>query len=408
MANGDGPKTVVDWIRYLHNAAQEPQDSPHYAEARQAMADALRHINALNVAATQAEAQPDISKAPAINRTMLAAGAGLEHGLSLGTGEPIAGVLSLIQGKGFRAGAQKYREGLSAIEEQAPLTSATAETAGLFGLPGGTIGPGISAIKAGVPLTLAQGAGLAARGAASGAIPAAVAGFSAGGEDPGDIGARVEAAKRSAVIGAILGGLVTGGVAKIQRGHVERVADLTNKGVQRELAASRLAESRARLARMQPQAPPAGVTAEEAAVAKALGIPVDQVRGRVGFPEPAPSASLPDPLESPTFMRRNTPVPAAPEGLLQPSVPTQRAHQMPDIGTGKVMPYYSRGGKVEQAFAPYPVSSAPAGPTPAALAQFKMLMQMSDAELAQVEGLFPPEVIQQIRALKAQQGLLTP
>src|SRR6266550_2854545 len=190
IAVDSGPQTVTDWIQYLHAPAQEPQDSPHYAESRQEMAKALRHINALQVAATEAEAQPDLSKVPAANRALLAAGAGLEHGMSLGTGEPIAGLLSLIQGKGFREGAQRYREGLSAIEEQAPLTAATAETAGLFALPTGQAAGPLAAMKAGIPLTIGQMARIPLQGAATGTVAGGIGGFSAGGEDPGDIPAR--------------------------------------------------------------------------------------------------------------------------------------------------------------------------------------------------------------------------
>ena len=291
-----GPETIADWIQYLHAAAQEPKNSPHYAESRQAMAQAIRHIYALNVAATQGEANQVEKPAGPLG----AAGVGLMHGLSLGAGEPIAGAISAIAGKGFGAGAGRYREGLGNVEAQYPNTTAASEIAGMFALPAGSVGTGVQAIKAGMPLTAAQIAGLAARGAASGAVPAAVAGFSAGGEDPGDIPGRLDAAKRSAIVGAILGALVTGGAAKVQRGHVERVADLANKGNQRALTASRLAESQARLARMQgPTLPtiPIGETPEGlAARARWSG------RGLLN-PEAPPAL---------------TPMPGAPKGLLGP------------------------------------------------------------------------------------------
>ena len=306
-----GPETIADWIQYLHAAAQEPKGSPHYAESRQAMASALRHINALQVAQTQQEAnQPEHYIPP-----LRAAGLGLMHGLGLGTGEPIAGALSALTGGSFRQGAQGYREGMSNIEEQSPNTAAASEIAGMFALPAGSVGTGVSAIKAGVPLTVAQMAGLAARGAASGAVPAAVAGFSAGGEDPGDIPARLDAAKRSAIVGAILGALVTGGAAKVQRGHVERVADLTNKGNQRALTASRLAESQARLARMKgPTLPstPIGETPEGlAARARWSG-------GGLLSPEAPPAL---------------TPIPGQPRGLLGPEgiSPAPRASYPPTL-----------------------------------------------------------------------------
>jgi len=312
-----GPQTVTDWIQYLHAAAQEPRDSPHYVESRQEMAKALRHINALQVAQTQTEAN-QIEKPVTLPQ---AAGVGLMQGLSLGSGEPIAGAISALTGKGFRAGAARYREGLGNVQAQYPTTTAASELAGMLALPGGRIGQGVgAAVKAGVPLTVGRGVGLLAQGAASGAIPGAIAGFSAGGEDPGDLAARLQGAKHGAEIGGLLAGLTTAGAARLQRAHVERAADLTNRGNQRALISSRLAESRARLARAQPAPLPAGGTPEEMAVAKALGIPLEQVRGRVGTRPPVSAPVL-------------TPIPGYPRGLLGPEgiSPPAKASYAPSI-----------------------------------------------------------------------------
>ena len=105
-------------------------------------------------------------------------------------------------------------------------------------------------------------------------------------------------------------------------------------------------------------------------------------------------------LNKPTFARRGGTV----EQTTSPISGNRHitAKTLPDVGRGQTLPYYPRGGRVEQAFGPYPVSSAPAGPSPQALSQFKLLMGMTDQELASVEGIFPKEVIQQVRAFRAQ------
>ena len=371
MSNGDGPKTVTDWIRYLHNAAQEPKDSPHYAASREAMAVALRHINALNVAGNE----QDINQVNRVNPALATAGA-LIHGLSLGTGEPLAGLRSLKEGGTFREGAQQYRDALNAMEASAPNATATAELAGNVALPAGTIGSGLNAIRAGVPLSLAQGGKLLAQGAASGAVPAGIAGFSAGGEDPGDIGARLEAAKRSAVVGAILGTLATGAGARFARRHVERVADIANEGNYRALTASRLAESQARLARMQPPELPPGVTADEAAVAKALNLPIEQVQGRVGTPTASPQAAMP-------------PHYSAIQSLIgQPAVSGR-----PDLGL------FAEPGPYQLAGPPLRTAS-PSVPTGMADQQIQALLALPDNMFEAASALFPPEVIAKARALR--------
>jgi len=245
--NGDGPKTLQDWIQYLHNAATYPKDSPDYAEARRAIGHALLHINALHVGQNMQEA----NQAEHVG-TLPAVGAALAHGLSLGTGEPLSGLASAIQGKGFASGAQAYREGLGNVEASHPYLAPTAELAGNVALPAGVVGSTVgNTIKAGVPLTLGQGAGLLGRGAIAQAVPAAVAGFSAGGEDPGDFAARGNAAVKNAALAALLSPISTLLAARATRAHVEHVADIAQKGNQRALTASRLAESRARLARIE-------------------------------------------------------------------------------------------------------------------------------------------------------------
>ena len=298
----DGPQTLTDWIAYLHAAAATPKTSPDYAEAREAMSQALRHIHALNVAETQAEANQTykpVGAAPA-------AGLALMRGLSLGTGEPIAGLGSMLTGGSFRQGAQGYREGAENLDVQHPTLSPALELTGGLLLPAGTIGQGVTqAVKAGVPLTLAQGAGLLGRGALTGAVTGGVSGFSSGGADPGDVPARLAAGKSGAELGALLGALTAGMGAKLRRGHVERAADLQSKGTARAIQAARLAAYEARAAKAIPQ--PSDLRSQ----LMAAGVHPENVDAQLARQARGPSLvrAAPDPLDVPTYQRRSTPVP---------------------------------------------------------------------------------------------------
>lgn len=327
-----GPETLQDWIQYLHNAAGEPKDSPYYAESRQAVALALRHIHALNTATTQTEANQQALGKPLGGGA--AAGVQLLNDLSFGAGEPLAGFFSMLTGKGFGEGAARYREGLGNVQAQHPNITAWTGLPAPFLLPAGTIGTGTAtAVKAGVPLTVTQGLGLLARGAASGAVPGAISGFSAGGEDPADFAARLHGAKRGAEVGGVLGLLGMGAAMKLARGHVERAADITARGNRRALVASRLEESRMRLAAKKPAPTPEGVTSDEAAVARALGIPVEQVKGRVGRQAVEAAAARERATVSPVAPSLLEPIPGQPRGLFAPAgiSPTPRATYPPTL-----------------------------------------------------------------------------
>ena len=299
----DGPQTLTDWIAYLHAAAATPKTSPDYAEARAAMSQALRHIHALNVAETQAEANQTykpVGAAPA-------AGLALMRGLSLGTGEPIAGLGSMLTGGSFRQGAQNYRAGAENLDIQHPTLSPAFELAGGLLLPAGTIGQGVTqAVKAGVPLTLAQGAGLLGRGALTGAVTGGVSGFSSGGDDPGDIPARLAAGKSGAEMGALLGAITTGLGARLRRGHIERAADLQSKGTARAIQSARLAAYEARAAKAIPQ--PSDLRSQ----LLAAGVHPENVDAQLARQTRGPvlaSRAAPDLLDIPTYQRRSTPVP---------------------------------------------------------------------------------------------------
>lgn len=107
-----------------------------------------------------------------------------------------------------------------------------------------------------------------------------------------------------------------------------------------------------------PEAAPLG-TPEEMAVAKQLGLSLDQVRGRVGTrragllqPSLAPSPKpAPDPLDIPTFMRQTTALrPENPQGLLAPTQAAERIMGKPGhpLWSGEGSPTRSpevRGGE---------------------------------------------------------------
>lgn len=331
----DGPKTLHDWIQYLHAASQAHQANPDDLEAQDAIDFALQRIQRLQTAATAGD-QP--AEPGAVGSTVAA----LAHGASLGTGELAAGVGGAVSGKGFRQGAQDYREALNEIEAAHPNLAAGGELAGMLALPAGTIGRTVAGgVKAGVPLGIRGAASIIGRGAVQGAVPGAIQGFSTGGEDPGDLGARAREGVRGGVIGGLMGGAIAGVGIPLARRHVEREADLADRGAKRTLTQERIQTERARQAALNRSANrgaapvPPGVTAEEVAVAKQLGIPVEQVRGRVGAnalraPEPmmrpTPKAP-PDPLDVPTYLRRRearaatVPAPQVLQRALEPENP---------------------------------------------------------------------------------------
>lgn len=405
------PPPVQDlgyWRDILRNASRIAPNHPDYADARATIPYALaqiEHINRSGNIADWQEAGREREVSP-----LTAAGVNLMHGLSFHAGEPIAGALSAITGGSFREGAERFREGISNVEAQNPTVSAATDLTGGLLLPVGQIGTGVAgAVKAGVPLTMQQGAALLARGAVSGAVPGAISGFSEGGEDPGDVGARVAQGTRGAEIGAALGALGTGAATKLTRAHVERAADLAQQGETRALTSSRLAESKARLARI-PHPPElvghidagpvedigqaladfkAGKISQED-LDTALGFAV-QPREGIPAPETTPSEpATPGPAVGPPSARTTTPDPL--------DVPAFQR-----LGRGKTLPYYPRGGVEEQALPPGP--AAPSGPpshvSPLAPGQLKTLLDLPPEEFEAASGMLSPEMRTQIQALRA-------
>lgn len=227
--NGKPPKTLTEWIDYLHAARAIPPDSPDYGDAQEAVRFALQRIQTLNTIANRtdqaaAEQGKSIGRDP-VSRAKVALGAGLMHSLGAGTGEPIAGLLDAIMGGSFGAGAGRYRQGLENIGNQAPTALPIGEMLGLAGQAAVPIGQGI---EGGTQLARAatQGArgpnmlsrfllGAAHTNVAPGATLGAIQGFSAGGQDPGNLRARLQGGAMGAGMGAA-GQAVFGGLGALR------------------------------------------------------------------------------------------------------------------------------------------------------------------------------------------------
>lgn len=346
--------SLGQWRAVLHKALGAFRANPQDREAAQWAQRALLKINALNVGGNEADANAVHQTSPVASTA-----AGLLHGLSLGTGEVMSGVNTALQGKGFRQGAQSYRENLSDLEASHPTLSAGSEIAGSLALPAAKVGQTVAqGVKAGVPLGIRGALALMGRGGVSAGVPAAVSGFSAGGEDPADFGARVQEAGKQGAIGTALGAITAGAGIPFARRGAERAADLESRGVQRtrqtiglEADRMRLENSRIRnellkrrfaASRNLPEhvaAGPVDDIGQAIADYKAGRISEDDLNTALSFatqepkPEvpadiptqgpkegaPARAASTvthrtPDELDVATFKRRNTPIPGAEGG----------------------------------------------------------------------------------------------
>lgn len=399
------PKTVAEWVRYLHTARAVPKDSPDYGQAQEAVRFALQRIRTLNAEANAQEQAAAEGGKPV--STPAAAGVGLLHGLSLGAGEPLAGALAALipGGQGFREGAAEYRQGLENVGLQHPVATPTGEVGGLAlqslapvgqAIRGGSqAAAAIPAGRAGVLARFFTGAGQA--NVAPAMTMGGIAGFSQGGEDPGDLGTRLQNAAVGAGVGAA-GAAALGGLGAL------RVPRWLN-GVKRTIRQS--------LPKNTPPDVVEGMT--ESGIRAQLrreGYPPEShdrivAAWRAGKTEVPPAPPPPtvrpgetiapiDPLETPTFQRRGTG-----RGL-----PTQ-------MGGPVTVP---RGVGGHSYTGTYPAGTAaglpqgvPSPVNPGAqamqLQQLQMLAQLPNAEFEQVAGLFPKELVDQLRAVRFQFGL---
>ena len=411
MSNGRPPKTVGEWVRYLHIARAVPQDSPDYPQAQEAVRFALQRIRTMNTVAN-AQDQPVEGTGRAVGPGA-AAGVGLMHGLSFGAGEPIAGLLAALVpgGQGFREGAQQYRQGLENVGLDQPIATPAGEMSGLALQSLLPIAQGVQAgtrTAAAIPSVRANmlarfGTGMGQANVTTPAVLGGIAGFSAGGEDPGDLGARFQGAGVGAGLGAagaaLLGGL---GALRVPRWL---------SGVKREM--------RAALPKNTPPNMVEGMT--DSAIRQQLqrqgyDAPTQERilgawrAGKTDVPPPPP------PPPPPTLRPGETITPIAPKGFAvtgprampsagpyPPSIAEMQGLSPRGVGGHSYTGTYPAGmGDVPGRTMP---SSTHPGSQAMQLQQLQMLAQMPEAEFQSVAGLFPQEVIQQLRTIRAQFGL---
>jgi len=247
------------------------------------------------------------------------------------------------------------------IGEAAGLLSPLGLERGLA-LAGAKIAP--TAIGAAVQGIKSLAGRAAAKTALNAAIGAGYAGAQAAGRTEGGLEPRLTAAKQVAIPGA-----VAGTIAPWIAGSIGAAGSRLLGGVAKRVAGPGLLSEAA----AETAAPVTGVTAQEAAVAKALNIPVSQVQGRVGdaalaaraatrplVPSVAPA---PDVLATPTYARR------AAAAAADPRIPANSYKELQQLLRSGVpkeqikVNYWTRGGAAEQSVPPVPVAAAqPVGP----------------------------------------------
>lgn len=344
--------SLQDWIKILHNAARVKPGAPRYAEARKIAQMAVASIRGLNQQAGQMDKYAPIQEGPdtrGINQkvqdAITGAGVGAMRTMSSGIGQPIAGALSAIQGKGFGAGEQTYREGLAAAHEGAPVASRVGEVAGVL------LNPLARALPA---PTTAMG------GAVTGGVLGGIQGLAEGEGSPRERTA-------TGVVGALTGAIGGAILGKI----VKRLTPLA------VMAAKKL--------RFTPGTPaPEMAAAREIAAETAVRTKlqkdgfsqenIEQLIQTMKTQGHIPTAPGP---EVPVQTRPGeTLVQTAPRGFevtgtrATPPAPKGgsfweqlRGTPVRDMGKGQTLPYYPRGGRVEQSMAPFPATSPGTGST---------------------------------------------
>ena len=204
-----------------------------------------------------------------------------------------------------------------------------------------------------------------AKTALNAAIGAGYAGAQAAGRTEGGLEPRLTAAKQAALPGA-----VAGTIAPWIAGSIGAAGSRLLGGVAKRVAGPGLLSEAA----AETAAPVTGVTAQEAAVAKALNIPMSQVQGRVGEaalaaraaarPLVTSMAPAPDVLATPTYARRAAAA-TVPDARI-PANSYKELQQLLRSGVPKEqikVNYWTRGGAAEQSVPPVPVAAGqPVGP----------------------------------------------
>lgn len=411
--NGKPPKTLPEWIAYLHAARAVPKDSPDYGDAQEAVRFALQRIQRLNTVANAAD-QGAAEQGKAVSPTT-ALGVGLMQGLGAGTGEPIAGLISALQGQGFGAGAAQYRQGLENVGAQHPTATAGGDVAGLALGSAVPVGQGVgagTAIARTIPSTRANAlarflTGVGHTDVTPGLTMGALQGFSAGGEDPGDINARLSRGAVGAAAGAagqaLFGGL---GALRVPRwvGTVKReIRQAVPKGTPPEMV-EQMTEQSIRTGLKAQGYPP---EAQERVLAAWRA-------GKTEAPPPPPPPMPPiqRPGETisqvaPKGFEVRGPRATPPEGPYPPSIAEMQGFRTGPRGVGghSYSGTYPAGTAANVPGRPNFSPSGGPGPQAQQLAQLKVLAEMPAAQFEEVAGMFPQEIIAQLRTIRAQFGL---
>jgi hypothetical protein len=394
------------WTAVIHNAAKVTPDSPRYSEARQVAQMAIENLGALMDRKNAAD-QP----APVTPSKPLGAAMGAFQGLTSGLGDEalggLAGLATLLTGGGNQQATNRIQQTQAGFREQSSnfrgAHPAIAIGSDLYGTAFNPLNKALG------PLT--EGLGPVAKGAVYGVTLGGARGF---GEGTGTPKERVPSAALGAAIGLVAGSALGKAIKIVGPTVGKLVANaqriLGPNAAPAEIASTVETSIRARLIKMN--VAPEDI---ERAIQSWRATGELSVRSLAQTHPPIP----PEPVAvrpgetitpiAPKGFAVTGPAPPLNQGPFPPTITEMQGFStaprgLPDIGRGQTMPYYPRGGQVEQAFGAQPVVSNPNAQLEPALGQLKMLMQMSDAELAQVEGMFPPAIMQQIRAFRAQGG----
>lgn len=320
---------------------------------------------------------------------------------------------------------QEATDTQQAAETQHPTAHLAGEIAGIvspLALERGLAAAGVkvaptaigTAVR-GIQSTVGRAAAKTVLNAATGA---GYAGAQAAGRTEGGLAPRLAAAQQAAVPGAVVGtilplGLATMGAAgsKVLGPILKRVAG----------AGPAVAEATPGL--LTPKA----ITALEARIGRPLGGPLEDITaaaqdlkaGKISQADFDTAMEMAGrPVRAQQLPIRGTVAASAPAVSQEPLLPALRAAADPretvpafvrnappgSPGEG-LLPYYPRGGAAEQAQPAFPtVSPVPTNGLP--LAQLKLLLHMPPAQFEAAAAMFPPEVMQQLRALRG--GLLQP
>lgn len=399
------------WTQVIHNAAKVTPDHPRYGEARQVVQLALDNLD--NVMQQKSAADPD-AQVPMPSKTRGVAMNALQ-GLTLGFGDEalggIAGLGTLLTGGSSELAANRVQQTQQGFNEQRGAFFGEHPALAIGGDIVGTLQNPLNKVLG--PLT--EGLGPIAKGITIGTTLGGVRGF---GEASGSPRERLPGAVTGAVVGGVTGaglGAVSAALLKGVKAIGPSIGKLTEnarrmlgKGApQAEVDNSVEVTIRARLTKL-------GVAPEdiERAVQSWRRTGELSVRRLTETPPPPPPP--------PTVRPGETITPIAPKGfaVTGPRATPPEGPYPPSIAEMQGFPTTARGVGGHSYTGTYPAGTAAnvpgrtafspsGGPGPQALQlqQLQTLAQMPAAQFEEVAGLFPQEIIQQLRTIRTQFGL---